>query len=182
MLIPTNDGISVGELRRIFRYSRSTGILRWRIKHSRKTVVGGIAGCTAPSGYVLVGVNRTDYRAHRIAWAMVYGKWPDDELDHKNRIRNDNRISNLRLATRSLQAANLPRNPNNTSGYRGVSYVPTQNYNKTRRKKPWIALINFQGRRRGLGFYRTAKEAAAAYDREAKKLFGEFYRPTRCSA
>lgn len=76
-------------------------------------------GTLTYQGYLAIQVAGKRYYAHRLAWFYMTGKWPEDEIDHKNRIRNDNRWENLREADRYLQSTNR-------SGYkwaiRGISY------------------------------------------------------------
>lgn len=175
MPLTFNDNIPVETLREIFIYDPETGVLRWKTKHARKVIKGTAAGHLAKSGYVLIRILGGLYRAHRIAWAIHTGSWPKGELDHENRIRNDNRILNLREAGRSEQIANTKINRTNTSGYRGVSFVPTQNKNRSPRTKPWLASMRVNGKYIYLGFHLTAEEASLAYEKEAIKRWGIFY-------
>lgn len=61
-------------------------------------------------------------KAHRVAWAIYYGRWPHGEIDHINRDKTDNRIVNLRLCTRSENNANIQKRPKSSSSYYGVSW------------------------------------------------------------
>lgn len=92
-------------------------------------------------------------------------------VDHKNRQTLDNTRSNLRLATRSQNAANSSKGQRSKYG-RGVYKVTRENA-----KKPFFSMIRTgQGgnKRMRLGYFRTAMEAAVAYDQWALKLYGEF--------
>ena len=88
----------------------------------------------------------------------------DDIVDHINQDPLDNRRQNLRLATRSQNAANLGPYANNTSGYKGVDF----------NRGKWRARITQDGVRYFLGTFDTAEDAARAYDQKALELFGEF--------
>lgn len=88
------------------------------------------------------------------------------QVDHINRNRLDNRRSNLRIATKAENLRNKVIYQNNKSGYRGVCW-------KTRDKK-WAAQININQKRKHLGFFSSAEEAARAYDKAAKEFYGEF--------
>jgi hypothetical protein len=68
----------------------------------------------------MIGINHTFYFAHRIAWAMTYGEWPD-VIDHVNQIHDDNRIANLRSVSVEENRKNVPLYRNNKSGVMGVS-------------------------------------------------------------
>ena len=90
----------------------------------------------------------------------------DKDVDHINREKNDNRLCNLRLATRAENCIN--RNPiaTNTSGYAGVSY--RKRYNNYR------AYITVNGKQIHLGIRQTAKEAYDLRLEAERKYFGEF--------
>lgn len=93
---------------------------------------GKVAGKFDKHGYRLIGINNTFYFSHRLAWAMHYGEWPDDSIDHINGIPSDNRICNLRIATPAEQNKNLPRWSKNKSGVLGVSwYKPARRWRVT---------------------------------------------------
>lgn len=95
--------------------------------------------------------------------AVVFKVVPGRVCDHINRSPLDNRKANLRAASWSQSAAN--RNlPTGYSGYRGV-YIG-------RTLGTWEAFITHNGKRRMLGRFKDKDSAAAAYDREAVRLFG----------
>ena len=87
-------------------------------------------------------------------------------IDHINRDKLDNRVINLREATHSLNMAN--KYQCNKSGFKGVSYAY---WIKSDR---WVARISKNGKRYHIGTYKTPEEAASAYDKKAKELFGDF--------
>lgn len=80
--------------------------------------------------------------------------------------RSDNRISNLREATRSQNAMNARKQRDNTSGFKGVS----------RWRGKWQAKIQRDGKQRFLGAFSTPQDAALAYKNAAINLHGEFAR------
>jgi hypothetical protein len=141
-------------LRKILDYDLNTGRFTWRVKTSRKVVVGKEAGNTKPSGYVSIRINGLGHYAHRLAWCYVYGDWPTDEIDHINGVRNDNRIANLRQATRKQNMENRVR-PVGASGYRGVVWLEAN--------QKWRASIVHNRKNIYLGLFDTAEEASAMY-------------------
>ena len=88
-------------------------------------------------------------------------------VDHINRKKTNNNISNLRWATNSENMMNIPKKSSNTSGYIGVYY------DKSRNK--YCAEITINYKKKHLGRYNTALEASEAYQAKAKEMFGEFY-------
>lgn len=151
-------------------YKPRLGILLWKqkpSKHARKKK-GDVAGYRMTSGYVYIRFNGRHEMAHRVAWYLKTGEWPDRDIDHKNHKKDDNRWCNLRLATDSQNQANrkLPRN--NTSGYKGVSWH--SHYGK------YVASIEVRGKAIWLGAHESKELAAKAYIEAAKKYFGEFAR------
>ncbi len=77
-------------------------------------------GSLDKDGYLILKVKSKQYKAHRIAWFLYYGVFPDKEIDHINRNRTDNRIANLRLATREDNILNSSQKPNDKTGVLGV--------------------------------------------------------------
>ncbi len=63
-------------------------------------------GTITDKGYIAIHVLGERHYASRLAWLYMTGEWPANEIDHKNRIRDDNRWANLREADRSLQNRN----------------------------------------------------------------------------
>lgn len=96
---------------------------------------------------------------HRFLMSLPEGA----EVDHANRDGLDNRRSNLRLATSSLNHANCRQRG---TLYRGVRYK--------RPNRKWVASITYQGKKQHLGYFATAEEAAIAYNQAAASTFGEF--------
>lgn len=162
--------LDIALLHSVLRYDAVTGILTW-VKTKYPERLGKEAGGFDRNGYRRIEFAGKMFLAHRIAWAMHYGAWPDCHIDHINGIRDDNRISNLRLCNFAGNRANSKLNSNNTSGYRGVVC------RWPHREKSWRAQIKHQGKLIYIGAFSSPEEAHAAYAKKAAELHGEFHRP-----
>lgn len=159
--------ISRSELREILHYDPSTGIFTWLVNKGRRAKVGSVAGGLTITGYVRIIINSKYYLAHRLAWLYITGKMPENETDHVNGIKNDNRIVNLREATRSENMRNKVKFKTNSSGFKGVDYITSTNKYRVR--------VGVDKKRIYLGSYNTAEEASLVYQSFAKASYGEFY-------
>lgn len=148
-------------------YDPDTGLFTWR-KCFRSVHAGGRAGTKLATGYVHVSIDKVQILAHRLAWFYVYGVWPPEYVDHINGVRDDNRLSNLRLASHSQNSWNGALRPTNTSGYRGVSWVKS--------KKKWVARLVKHGKQHVIGYFDDKEQARLAYLEAAMRLHGEFAR------
>ena len=159
------------------RYDHETGYLWW-IKPSEnksaRRLLDKPVGWHTPAGYLEFGSPRqiTGYSytkklfVHRIAWFLHYGIWPEHELDHINNDKTDNRLENLRPATRKENGRNRKAHKDSSSKYKGVSW------NKKQQK--WISQIKINYKTEYLGCYTSEEDAARAYDKAARELHGEY--------
>ena len=95
------------------------------------------------------------------------------QVDHIDGNPLNNQKSNLRLVTNQQNQMNCG-SKNNKTGYKGISYMKAIVATSPNLKKPYMAHIMFNRKHIYLGYFKTAKEAAKAYDSKAKELFGEF--------
>ena len=97
------------QLQEILEYDPTTGIFLWR-ENGHKKRVSRVAGGAIPTGYIVIGINKKTWMAHRLAWIYVNGNIPSDRfIDHINRDRSDNRIVNLRLVDPSENSKNTSK-------------------------------------------------------------------------
>lgn len=158
------------QARELFDYNPKTGALVWRVTPTNRVRVGGIAGSPDKDGYLKVCVNYKSYKVHRVAWLYVYGDWPRGQIDHINRVRNDNRICNLRCVPgQQEQQQNVGLSARNKSGFVGVCF--------SRKAKKWEARIGCAGKKTWLGYFDSPEAASSAYQR-AKSSMHKFGRPT----
>lgn len=161
--------ITAEELRSALHYEPETGVFSWRENRGSVMKAGDEAGTLNPQGYRFIRLGGRTYRAHRLAWLYMTGKWPEEDVDHINRIPGDNSWANLRAATRSQNCANQRTPKHNTSGFKGVT--------RARCKDRWEAHIIVKGKKIYLGRYDSPEQAHAAYVAGAAKLCGEFANP-----
>jgi hypothetical protein len=157
-------------LRELFDYDPVEGILIRRFK--KNNAMPGPVGLnrSSKSRYPQIFVDNKAYALHRLIWIWVHGQIPDGMcIDHINGETMDNRIDNLRLASPVENWRNRRIRRGTKSGYKGVSKQP---YNYT-------AYLSVGGVRQHLGSFKTAEEAAAAYDSAAEELYGEFARTNK---
>lgn len=124
------------------------------------------------SGYLKVTLSKNNVsercRIHRLV-ALAFFELEGLQVDHINGDRADNRVENLRAATRRQNAYNRGADRVSTSRFKGVSW--------NREKRKWEVKLRIDGRNRTLGRYDTEEDAAVAYDRRACEIHGEFFRP-----
>ncbi len=158
--------ISAARLKKCLRYNKRTGTFTW-ITSSAVRAAGSIAGSLHSSGYIHIKIKNRSYKAHRLAWLYVTGKWPREDVEHRNRCKNDNRWRNLRLTNDSLNQANTSLRVDNTSGGKGIH---------VRENGKYRVRIQVRTKRISLGDFTSLDAATTAYIVAAKKHFGEFAR------
>jgi hypothetical protein len=135
---------------------------RWNKNHAGKQAFD----TAHPVGYLVGALFQQKVYAHRAAWAVMHGEWPDGEVDHINGNRKDNRLCNLRSVTRAENTRNRCMTAQNTSGYCGVSW--REELGK------WRASIGVGGRSQHIGVYASLDDALAARQAaQAKHGFSE---------
>ncbi|HEI0612123.1 TPA: HNH endonuclease [Escherichia coli] len=106
--------------------------------------------------------SQPQFMVHRIIFKMNFGYDPL-EIDHINGIGTDNRLENLRNVDRHTNCKNTRMSKANTSGCVGVHWMKKRN--------KWQARIEFEGKRRHLGFFDNFEDAVKAR-KEAERFYG----------
>ena len=149
----------------LFECDPDEGEVKWKCT-GRGSRLDRIAGTTRPDGYRVVNADREMMYVHRIVWMFVNGEWPPDEVDHIDGNPSNNRIANLRSATRQQNAWNSDRSHLSTTGH------PNVTWNSVRQK--WEVKIRTSAGRRTIGRFRDLHVAVSERDCALSVEHGEF--------
>lgn len=146
----------VDRLKTYLDFNPETGVFT-RKTSSGGRLAGSVAGTITKAGYTQITFQGRLYYAHRLAWLFVTGGWPENEIDHIDGRKSNNRIKNLRDATHAQNMHNQrdAQRSNKTSGLLGVYFSKGRN--------KWHAQIKVSGRRRHLGYFDCVEAAHAEY-------------------
>ena len=144
-------------------YNGDTGIFTNRIRRIM-SIEGTVVGSNTNNGYIAIHFDGKRYLAHRLAWLYIYGYFPENNIDHINRNKKDNRISNLREVSQQCNIRNSKLRKTNKSGVTGVCWY--KNAGK------WLAHIKINNKAVHLGRFDDKKDAVRArWDAEKKYKF-----------
>lgn len=149
------------KLKQLLHYDSETGVFRWRISPGRRVRAGDVAGSLNKEGYRYVQINRKLYRASRLAWLYVEGYFPENDIDHIDRIRNNDSWTNLRHVSHRCNMRNMKIAHNNKSGIAGVYWH--------KRDKKWNVQIINNYKQLFLGVFDNLIDAAHARWKAEKK-------------
>jgi hypothetical protein len=146
--------LDANTVRELLIYDPKNGALYWRVSICGIFRIGPCADMPSSRQYRRIKILGTEYFTHRVVWVYVHGKWPVQEIDHINGIKDDNRICNLREATREINMQNMRKAAKtSTHGYMGVS----------RSLEKWQSRIRINGIAKYLGTFDTPEAAHGAY-------------------
>jgi len=145
--------INQKRLKKLLNYDPETGLFHWLAsgKGVKPTL---IAGYVSRDGYVHIRIDKISYKSSRLAFLWMEGYFPEHNVDHVNRIRNDDRWVNLRHVTQRCNIINSSMQKNNTSGITGVNWE--------NRDKRWHSRIKINRKTKHLGYYIDLKDAVEA--------------------
>lgn len=153
------------EVLKLLEYDPVTGVFTWKVSPTNRVKVGAEAGWVQVYGgksYLTIQVNGRTYKAHRLAWLVLTGNFPEDQIDHINGQGLDNRSINLRSVSNAENGKNQRKHVTNTSGVTGVYWDKA--YAK------WMAAIRLNGKRKNLGRFDNFDEAVEARKNAERKL------------
>ena len=155
-------------LKERIHYDKETGFFTWLdVKVNGKRMRNKRSGSINGGGYIQVrlSLDGKSYAlfAHRLAWLYEYGEFPSGNLDHLNRNRTDNRITNLRIATTRENGRNRSMSSNNTTGHNGIGFSKARN--------KYHARIRVNYKQKHLGYFENIEDAAKAV-KEARAHYG----------
>lgn len=167
--------ITQQRLKELLTYAPETGHFFWNNdmqggagKKGQTAGYNSSCGSKSKSIYTKIGLDGQRYLAHRLAWLYVHGELPSLHIDHINGDGLDNRMCNLRLATKSQNGFNAKLSKRNKLGLKGVYY--------DKRKNKYVSEIRINNQRIHIGLFETPIEAHKAYMAKAVALAGEFAR------
>lgn len=158
-------------LKSIMRYNKRTGVFTWKrrsdVPHRiNKQHAGKRAGSVSTNGRRIIKIDGIFYYASILAWIYVTGRQSKFEIDHKNRIKSDDRFNNLREATHAQNSRNRVHPTVPKSGERNIHFHTESNV--------YMVKFMINRRYRYFGSFRTVAEAIPVRDRVARKLHGKF--------
>jgi len=142
--------ITQERVRELFHYK--DGNLFWRVRRSNVRA-GSMAGCPNGNGYLHVQIDKKLYQAHRLIFLYHHGYIPENDIDHIDRNRSNNKIENLREVSRSCNMRNSTQQNSTSSGVKGLTW--------NKRDQKWKAYIVVNNISKYLGYYSDFTEAAA---------------------
>lgn len=152
---PLND-LTADQVRSLFNYDALTGDFSWKTLPRNSKSKKLIVGIKESLGYLRVKILGKKYTLHRVIWLWVYGSWPDEEVDHVNGIRDDNRLDNLRQSNRTMNNQNRHyAHSNNKLGLMGVYW--------NKQSSLYRASIQVNNHKIHLGSFRDPHQAHEAY-------------------
>jgi len=138
----------------LLSYDPETGLFTWKLIEGRghRELAGKIAGCLAPSGYIMLGIDKKLYRAHRVVFLLETGSFPEKHVDHIDGDKKNNCRSNLRVVTQQENAFNAKPHKGSVTGVKGTYWDKSRNL--------FVSQIYLNGKHTHLGRFATLEEAA----------------------
>jgi hypothetical protein len=160
----TLSDLTAEYVRSILRYNPESGLFCWLTGRYG----GNLAGTVQKSGHIRINIAGKGYLTHRLAWLIMTGEWPVNDIDHRDINPGNNRWSNLRLADKTKNGLNRTKTSRNKSGLKGVAFHKASG--------KWSAAIGVNYKQKWLGLFDSPELAHAAYRNAAQELSPDFAR------
>lgn len=151
------------QLHQLFEYK--DGDLYWKISRNNNIKVGQVAGMLRPDGYKRVNINKKNYYLHRLIF-IYHNGFITDEIDHIDNNKLNNRIENLRVATRIQNMLNCKINSRNTTGIKGITF--------DKEKSKFRPYLSVNKKRMYLGCFDSLDDANTELQKARIKYHGSF--------
>lgn len=138
----------------LLSYDQNTGFFTWKLVEGRghRELAGKIAGCLAPNGYIMLGIDKKLYRAHRVVFLLEDGVFPEKYVDHIDGDKKNNQRVNLRIVTQQENAFNAKPHKDSKTGIKGVYWDKSRSL--------FVSQIYLNGKHTHLGRFTSLEEAA----------------------
>lgn len=152
----------------LMTYDPESGLFRWKKVEGRghRELEGKIAGCLAPNGYIMLGIDKKLYRAHRVVFLLENGEFPKEKVDHIDGVGHNNKRTNLRKATQQENCFNTKPHKDSKTGVKGVSWSDA--------KQRFIVKIQANRKELYVGCFDNIEEAGEAAKQARIKHHGEY--------
>lgn len=152
--------LTQARLKELLAYDPDTGIFRW-LKTGPGRRLDLVAGYES-NGYIQITIDSKHYYVHRLAWLFTHGYMPENDIDHIDRDKANNRLDNLREVSQTCNNRNTGNPRDNTSGVKGVYWH--------RQRNKWRAQICINGKKKHLGYYENFDDAVRARHKAEKAV------------
>ena len=155
------------QLDELLFYNSETGKLYYKVSKGGRVKAGEEVGSIGGTGYLNVKIRGVKYRVHRVIWALVYKEKPPAIIDHEDGNKQNNKLTNLRVATKSQNSHSSKLRHNNSTGFAGLTYH--------KRSKSWFTKIVKDGILYGK-YFKSKDKAISHLVCRRRELYGEFVR------
>ena len=160
-MTPKNRKLTAQRVKELFEYHPSGNLIR-KLPTGRSTRIGTVAGGLGSDGYYSICIDNVGYKLHTVIFLWHHGYIPENQIDHIDRDKLNNKIENLREVSAICNRRNIGVFKNNTSGIPGVLFLNGRN--------KWCARIKVNGRSIHLGNFNSKDDAVLARYRKELEL------------
>jgi len=148
------NSITQDRLKEVLHYDPETGVFTWKTSLNNRSSQNKVAGFMKSNKYLYIGINNIEYGAHRLAFLYMEGSFPENQVDHINHIRCDNRWENLRRSTIQENRKNHTIRADSKTKILGVNWYKAY--------KKWQVRITCSNKTKNIGYFSDFFEACCA--------------------